>query len=138
MGLTLRQAAELCGKSRSTIHRALESGKLSGAKTDDGAWSIEPSELARVFPWDIKGHAQRDEEGHPTGQPAEAGHALWTKIEMLEEMLARERDTVDDLRKRLDRAEDRLIALTPPAPPAPPAAPARGLLGRLADAVRGK
>lgn len=51
MGLTLRQAADLCGASRSTIHRALKSGKLSGNRLEDGAWDIDPSELARVFPW---------------------------------------------------------------------------------------
>ena len=34
------------------------------------------------------------------------------KVEMLEAQLERERETVADLRKRLDRAEDRLTALS--------------------------
>ena len=50
---------------------------------------------------------------------------LVIKVEMLEHQLERERDTIADLRKRLDRAEDRVLALTsqalPPAPVTPPA-----------------
>ena len=34
------------------------------------------------------------------------------KVAMLEDRLERERETVADLRKRLDRAEDRVMALT--------------------------
>jgi hypothetical protein len=34
---------------------------------------------------------------------------------MLTAQLERERETVDDLRKRLDRAEERILALSPPA-----------------------
>ena len=37
---------------------------------------------------------------------------LRVRVEMLEMQLGRERDSVDDLRKRLDRSEDRVLALT--------------------------
>lgn len=121
MGLTLRQAADMCGRSRSTIHRALKSGKLSGVRSDDGAWSIDPSELARVFPWDVTGHAQRDTTEQSVGQPVEQGGeeaaVLRTKVEMLEQQLERERDTVDDLRRRLDKAEERVYLLSAPKEP---------------------
>ena len=63
---------------------------------------------------------------------------LQVRVEMLEAQLARERDTVDDLRKRLDRSEERVLTLTaePKPSPAPsPIAPApkrpSGLLARL-------
>ena len=119
MGLTLRQAADLCGASRSTIHRALKSGKLSGNRLEDGAWDIDPSELARVFPWDISEPVQRDNPGQCKEGTSEREAVLAVKVEMLEHQLERERDTIADLRKRLDKAEDRVLALTsqtlPPA-----------------------
>lgn len=115
MGLTLRQAAELSGTSRSTIHRALKSGKLSGGRLEDGAWDIDPSELARVFPWDIVKPAQRDTTGQERDSSGEREAILAVRVEMLEHQLDRERDTIEDLRKRLDRAEDRILALSAPA-----------------------
>lgn len=115
MGLTLRQAAELSGTSRSTIHRALKSGKLSGGRLEDGAWDIDPSELARVFPWDIVEPAQRDSTGQKRDISGEREAVLAVRVEMLEHQLDRERDTIEDLRKRLDRAEDRILALSAPA-----------------------
>ena len=111
MGLGLRQAADTCGKIRSPIHRALQNGKLSGTKDDSGEWSIEGAELARVFPWDAQGHAQRDATGQPRAPPA-IGAVLAVTVAMLEQQLEREQETVADLRKRLDRAEDRVSALT--------------------------
>jgi len=115
MGLTLRQAAELSGTSRSTIHRALKNGKLSGGRLEDGAWDIDPSELARVFPWDIAEPVQRDTMGQERNGSRERESVLDVRVEMLERQLDRERDTVEDLRKRLDRAEDRILALSAPA-----------------------
>ena len=111
MGLSLRQAADTCGKSRSTIHRALQSGKLSGTKDDNGEWSIEGSELARAFPWNTKGHDQWDAMGHQRAT-SDIGEVMAVKVAMLEQQLEREQDTVADLRKRLDRSEDRVAALT--------------------------
>jgi len=115
MGLTLRQAAELSGTSRSTIHRALKSGKLSGGRLEDGAWDIDPSELARVFPWDVTEPVQRDATGQERNSSGEREAVLAVRVEMLEHQLDRERDTIEDLRKRLDRAEDRILALSAPA-----------------------
>ena len=111
MGHSLRQAAEVCGKSRSTIHRALKSGKLSGSRDTNGEWSIDGAELARVFPWDSQDHGRRDSVGHERATQ-NIDEVLAVKVAMLEQQLEREQDTVADLRKRLDRAEDRVSALT--------------------------
>jgi hypothetical protein len=46
---TLGTAAIATGKSKTTIHRAIKSGKLSAFKNDDGAFEIDPAELHRVF-----------------------------------------------------------------------------------------
>lgn len=107
MNYSLKQAASVCGKSRSTVHRALKDGKLSGTRTDDGAWSIDASELARVFPWDTNGQVKRDSTDTP-----ETADLLSLKVTMLEAQLETAHETVTDLRKRLDKADDRLTALT--------------------------
>ncbi len=41
---------ETAGLNRSTILRAIKSGKISGARDETGVWSVEPVELHRVFP----------------------------------------------------------------------------------------
>lgn len=50
MKLSLIKAAEASGKSKSTINRAIKSGKLSAHRNEDGSYSIDPSELSRAFP----------------------------------------------------------------------------------------
>ena len=50
MSYTLGQAARATGKSKTTIQRAIRSGKISAEKTVNGAWEIEPSEVHRVYP----------------------------------------------------------------------------------------
>jgi excisionase family DNA binding protein len=47
---SLRQAAQQAGTSKSTILRAIQSGRLSATRTDDGGYSIDPAELFRVYP----------------------------------------------------------------------------------------
>jgi hypothetical protein len=118
---TLHEAAERAGKSKSTLHRALKSGKLSGSRGDDGTWSIDPAELARVFPWNEaeRSHDRSTEQSWngTTERPGDGllnAQALAVKVEMLEAQLRREQETVDDLRTRLDRAEERAFALAAP------------------------
>jgi hypothetical protein len=50
MKFTLNQAAKDCGRAKSTISKAIKSGKLSHEKGENGAFLIDPSELHRVFP----------------------------------------------------------------------------------------
>jgi len=50
MSYTLGEAAKATGKSKPTIQRAIKSGKITAIKKDDGSYSIEPSELHRVYP----------------------------------------------------------------------------------------
>lgn len=106
MELTLKQAAEQSGKSKSTIHRAIKNGKLSAQKNEDGTYAIDPSELSRVYPATITQHSNEPVR--------DSTDLLETKVAMLEDQLSRERETVDDLRKRLDRAEERVYALSAP------------------------
>jgi hypothetical protein len=49
MPYSLAEAAEACGINRSTVLRAIRSGKISGQRDSQGAWTVEPVELHRVF-----------------------------------------------------------------------------------------
>lgn len=47
--LSIREAVKHYNVSRPTLTKALKSGKISGTQDDQGKWSIDPSELARVY-----------------------------------------------------------------------------------------
>jgi hypothetical protein len=50
MSYTLAEAAAACGLDKSTVRRAVRSGRISGTRDDLGVWHVEPAELHRVFP----------------------------------------------------------------------------------------
>jgi hypothetical protein len=50
MSYTLAEAAVACGLDKSTVRRAVRSGRISGTRDDQGVWHVEPGELHRVFP----------------------------------------------------------------------------------------
>ena len=47
---SLQSAATACGVNRSTILRAIKSGRISATKDELGAWVLEPVEVHRVYP----------------------------------------------------------------------------------------
>jgi hypothetical protein len=50
MPYSLQSAATACGVNRSTILRAVKSGRISATKDELGAWVLEPVEVHRVYP----------------------------------------------------------------------------------------
>ena len=50
MTYSLKQAGEATGRTKPTILRAIQTGKISARKTELGEWEIEPAELHRVYP----------------------------------------------------------------------------------------
>jgi Helix-turn-helix domain len=50
MSYTLAEAAAACGIDKSTVRRAVRSGRISGTRNDLGVWHVEAAELHRVFP----------------------------------------------------------------------------------------
>ena len=125
MILTLRQAAELTGKSKSTLTRAIKSGRLSASRDGEGMYAIDPAELARAYPFVKRPDAQHDaRHGAPRNDKTEPDDAAILRLrlsllvdEQDRERAAAEREreqlaaTVADLRMRLDRAEQRITAL---------------------------
>lgn len=58
--LSLRDAATLCGRGKSTIQRAIKSGQLSANRSEAGGYEIDAAELYRVFPFSIDAGQLRD------------------------------------------------------------------------------
>lgn len=102
--LSLSQAAKLTEKSKSTINRAIKTGKLSASRHEDGSYSIDPAELARAFNIEpLEGARRRDTEPDET--------RLLERIAMLEAMLSREREVSADLKEDRDRWRQQATAL---------------------------
>jgi excisionase family DNA binding protein len=106
--LSIGAAARLCGRSKSTISRAISSGKLSASRAGNG-FAIDAAELARVFPWNpatVAQPSQRNDTQPPSATPSgPSAETLDMENRMLREMLERERETVADLRDRLTRTQ---------------------------------
>jgi predicted site-specific integrase-resolvase len=50
MAYTLAAAAAATGLNKTTVLRAIKSGRISGTKTELGEWLVEPAEIHRVYP----------------------------------------------------------------------------------------
>ena len=128
MRYTLSEAATATGKNKATIQRAIKSGKISAPKGPSGSYQIDPSELHRVFPPVPQRVAQhlaastRYDAQHSKMQPdfnalqriADLEKELAVMEERkngLEEQKHHLAETVDDLRKRLDSSEGRVLTL---------------------------
>jgi predicted site-specific integrase-resolvase len=116
MNYTLSKAAMATGKNKATIQRAIKSGKISAIKNSSGAYEIDPSELHRVYPATAQRVAQQD-ISNDTQHADKNNETIKLKLDLLEAERERERDqlqaTIDDLRVRLDRSEERITALLP-------------------------
>jgi FtsZ-binding cell division protein ZapB len=115
MGYSLAEAARASGKSKMTIQRAIKGGKISAFRNEDGSYDIDPAELHRVFPVVSGDDPDTGNMGHD--DTLSDINMLQLEIKVRDEKLAsvqaereRERkilqDAVDDLRHRLDQAEE--------------------------------
>ncbi len=122
MKYTLSEAATATGKNKVTIQRAIKSGKISAPKGDNGSYEIDPSELHRVFQPVAQRATQRNsaqQAGFPPDfnalqQIADLERELAVMEERkngLEEQKRHLTDTIEDLRRRLDSSEGRVLAL---------------------------
>lgn len=139
--LSLGEAARLTGKSKSTLTRAIKSGRLSARRRDDGSYAIDPAELSRAYhvqpPGTVAQPVALDTVLPPhvtpdtnlKGQLAAAEATLGE----VRDALDRERETVDDLRRRLDQEREERVRLTALLAPPPRAEDdgRRGLWSRL-------
>lgn len=115
--LSIRDAARQAGVSRSSILRAIQSGRMSAPRKDDGGYAIDPAELFRVF--EPRPMGQRDTAGPgdlgQTGQVAEpAGPgvtlgvtdaraaALEAEVQALRELVRRLDTDKQEMTRRFD------------------------------------
>lgn len=121
MSYSLKQAAEATGKSKPTILRAIQSGKVSAKKDDNGEWQIDPAELHRVYPvaegTDTRTDTQQEHEiVNETAMLRREIEIRDERLAAVEEERERERrqseDTINDLRRRLDTEGEERRKLT--------------------------
>ena len=94
---TAGTAAKAVGETKSTITKAIASGKLSAIKNDNGAWEIDASELYRVYPptpLETVKIEQNDTLKETDGNSKE--------IEALERLLKAAEEQIDDLKADRD------------------------------------
>lgn len=140
MAYTLGEAAKATGISKASISRAINSGRISATKKDDGSFSIEPVELHRVYPPKsaapvTETHSETPRNGNADTRNGSDSNVLQARLDAALEQL-RDRDgTIDDLRRRLDQSDEerreaqaRVIGLL--AGPGPTESK-RGFFGRL-------
>jgi hypothetical protein len=108
MGYTLGTAAKATGKSRTSILRAIEKGKISAEKNVHGEWDIDPSELHRVYPAKEAGNG-RDNSTHATAANTDLiieNRELAAKLQAADQRIRDALDQVADLRLRLDQSDE--------------------------------
>jgi len=144
--LSPNDAAKRVGKSKTTILRAIRSGKLSANKNEVGGYSIDPSELARVYGGGSRDPGHDPEHGAPRPGSNVPGGAvndppeisvLQVKLDAAEKLAAeREQElhhrdvTIDHLRGELEsekqerrEAQTKLTALLSDMRPTAPERP---------------
>lgn len=108
--LSLGQAAEACGRAKSTISKALRSGDLSYVEKTKKGYKIDPAELFRVFP--KKRSEEAAIEQSETLKETFENSALQASLEVMEQRLSDADKTIEDLRTRLDAESSERRQLT--------------------------
>lgn len=113
MEMTLNQAAKECNRAKSTISKAIKSGKLTAVKQQNGSYLIEVSELFRVFP-----KKNTDDGIVPLGNTLENADnlikikALEAEAQFAEKMEAELRTQIEELRVEKAKWQEQAAAQT--------------------------
>jgi excisionase family DNA binding protein len=104
MSYTLKQAADATGLAKSTVQRAIKSGKISATLTDSGNYQIDPVELHRVFsPVERNTVKPVAIEQDAPDETASENRELRTRVELMGELIKQIESQRDDLRSERDR-----------------------------------
>ena len=131
--LTLTQAARRPAATGQRSCALSGAGKLSATHDEaTGAWLIEPAELFRLYP-PVDAHASTPQDdahlrnGHASAEIGELRarlDAAEARISDKDALIAAHERAIEDLRRRLDRADERLTVLLTDQRGQAPAAPA--------------
>jgi excisionase family DNA binding protein len=113
--ITLGEAARITGLGKTTLARAIKSGRLSATRADAGSYQIDPAELNRVYPFTAP-----QEATHATvaatdrmvrqATPADTGATLAEQVAMLRSLLddmKADRDSWRSMAERLSITDQR-------------------------------
>ena len=104
MSYTLKQAADATGLAKSTVQRAIKSGKISATFTDSGNYQIDPVELHRVFSPVERNTVQPVAiEQDALDETASENRELRTRVELMGDLIKQIESQRDDLRSERDR-----------------------------------
>jgi hypothetical protein len=106
---TLKQAAEVTGRGKTSIHRDIRSGRLSASKDEQGRLWVDAAELHRVYPSAVPPERSGTVPSVPDGT---AMALLEQQVEHLRALLDRERQVSADLSRRLDEEAQERRKLT--------------------------
>lgn len=126
--VSISEAARLTGKSRRTLHRHIDAGRISRSHTPSGEQGIEISELIRVY-GELKTQPVTSRQNEPrlqraTGNDADRPpiahhdtrqndteakriHDLEKEVESLNRLLSSKQETIDSLKVALKLLEHR-------------------------------
>ncbi|MCA1773154.1 MAG: hypothetical protein LC677_11320, partial [Halomonas sp.] len=96
MQQTISQAAQLYGKARSTIHRAIDSGRLSCSFRGDGVRVIDLAELIRL--WGEPPNAPAQKQQNATAPEHDTQQAMLQELQAMRRELVALREEVAQLR----------------------------------------
>lgn len=123
--VTLGQAAKLVGRSKTALTRAIKAGKLSATRNDDGSYTIDVSELSRVYQI-VSGSSETGnvtskgvQQSTPSDTPRNGQLDEYvTRSAVAEVELAALKLLLEELRQSRDewKAQAQQLALTGPAP----------------------
>jgi len=102
MKLKLSDAVLQTGQSKSTIWRAIKSGKMSAGRNDAGEYEIDAAELFRVFT--PKSETEKQAETGPLKQSATVSETAETaeiaaKVAALESQISGLKELLDEVRR---------------------------------------
>ena len=110
--LTLGQSAKLAGVCKTTVTRAINSGRMSAERQADGSYRIDPAELSRVYdiridetPPTVAATGAVVHRANPARDTSDTPDSvirlvdLDTEVKALREMLARADQQADDRRQ---------------------------------------
>lgn len=101
---TLGEAARSTGKSKATISKAIKSGRISAHKGDNGVYSIDHSELHRVYPLTVEGKQKETKKQLEVNSQSDGLiRELQVRLNAAQERLSDKDDVISDLREDRDK-----------------------------------
>jgi hypothetical protein len=108
---TLGEAAKAVHRSKSTLSKAIKSGRLSCMSREGGEYQIAASELFRAFPANSDGNGEIERLATPEAMGRTADF-LQAQLDGMRGELEQVKSERDDLRRRLDSEGEERRKLT--------------------------